>query len=49
MYLPILHLPRVESRCKLQEQLHRVIGPSRIKSFAIIKLKLCVSIQLNWY
>ena len=27
MYLPILHLPRVELRCKLQEKLHRVSGP----------------------
>ena len=25
MYLPILHLPRVELHCKLQEKLHRVI------------------------
>ena len=24
MYLPILHLPRVELRCKLQEKLHPV-------------------------
>ena len=28
MYLPILHLPRVELHCKLQEKLHRVTGPS---------------------
>ena len=27
MYLPILHLPRVELRCKLQEKLHRVTWP----------------------
>ena len=27
MYFPILHLPRVELRCKLQEKLHRVTGP----------------------
>ena len=27
MYLPILHLPKVELRCKLQEKLHRVTGP----------------------
>ena len=27
LYLPILHLPRVELRCKLQEKLHRVTGP----------------------
>ena len=27
MYLPILHLPRVELHCKLQEKLHRVSGP----------------------
>ena len=27
MYLPILHLPRVELHCKLQEKLHRVTGP----------------------
>ena len=26
-YLPILHLPRVELRCKLQELLHRVTAP----------------------
>ena len=24
LYLPILHLPRVELHCKLQEKLHRV-------------------------
>ena len=27
MYLPILHLPKVELRWKLQEKLHRVTGP----------------------
>ena len=27
MYLPILHLPRVELRCKLHEKLHRVTWP----------------------
>ena len=27
LYLPILHFPRVELRCKLQEKLHRVSGP----------------------
>ena len=27
LYLPILHLPRVELHCKLQEKLHRVTGP----------------------
>ena len=27
MYLPILHLPRVELHCKLHEKLHRVTGP----------------------
>ena len=27
MYLPILHHPKVELRCKLQEKLHRVSGP----------------------
>ena len=27
MYLPVLHLPRVELHCKLQEKLHRVTGP----------------------
>ena len=26
-YLPILHLSRVELRCKLQEKLHRVTAP----------------------
>ena len=26
MYLPILHLPKVELHCKLQEKLHRVTG-----------------------
>ena len=34
MYLPILHLPGVELRCKLIEKLHRVIGP------LLTKLKL---------
>ena len=27
MCFPILHLPRVELRCKLQVKLHRVTGP----------------------
>ena len=27
LYLPILHVPRVELHCKLQEKLHRVTGP----------------------
>ena len=27
MYLQILHLPRVELHCKLQEKLHRVTRP----------------------
>ena len=27
LHLPILHLPRVELHCKLQEKLHRVTGP----------------------
>ena len=27
MYLPILHLPKVELHCKLQEKLHCVAGP----------------------
>ena len=27
MYLPILHLPRVELRCRLQEKLHRAARP----------------------
>ena len=27
MYLPILHLPRVELHCKLREKFHRVTGP----------------------
>ena len=27
MYLPILHLVRVELHCKLHEKLHRVTGP----------------------
>ena len=27
LYLPILHLSRVELHCKLQEKLHRVTGP----------------------
>ena len=27
MYLLILHLPRVELHCKLQDKLHRVTGP----------------------
>ena len=26
LYLPILHLQRVELHCKLQEKLHRVTG-----------------------
>ena len=26
LYLPVLHLPRVELHCKLQEKLHRVTG-----------------------
>ena len=27
VYLPNLHLPGVDLRCKLQEKLHRVSGP----------------------
>ena len=27
LYLPILHLPKVELHCKLQEKLHRVTVP----------------------
>ena len=27
LYLPILHLPKVEQHCKLQEKSHRVTGP----------------------
>ena len=27
LYLPILHLARVELHCKLQEKLHRMTGP----------------------
>ena len=27
LYLPILHLPRVELHCKLQEKLHHVTRP----------------------
>ena len=34
LYLPILHLPRVEMHCKLQEKLHRVTGPS-LKTLAV--------------
>ena len=26
VYLPILHLPRVEQRCNLQQKLHRLTG-----------------------
>ena len=33
MYLPILHLPRVELLCKLQEKLHRVARPSTKKNY----------------
>ena len=29
LYLPILHLPRVELHCKLQEKLHRMTGPQQ--------------------
>ena len=28
MYLPILHLPRVELHCKLHEKFHGATGPS---------------------
>ena len=27
LYLPILHLPRVELHCELQENVHRMTGP----------------------
>ena len=27
LYLPFLHLPKVELHCKLREKLHRVAGP----------------------
>ena len=41
MYLPILHLLRVELHCKLHEKLHHVTGPlqSASNSFKIIKKK----------
>ena len=32
LYLPILHHPRVELHCKLQEKLHHVTGPLIITS-----------------
>ena len=38
LYLPILHLQRVELRCKLQERLHRVTGPLIVVDFQIIVL-----------
>ena len=38
MHLPILHLSRVELRCKLQEKLHRVTGP--LVNFNSLKIKL---------
>ena len=36
LYLPILHLPRVELHCKLQERLHRVTGPLIVVDFQTI-------------
>ena len=36
LYLPILHLPRIELHCKLQERLHRVTGPLIVVDFQII-------------
>ena len=41
MYLPILHLPRVELHCKLQEKLHRVTGPLVASKYAVVRF-LCV-------
>ena len=37
MYLPILHLPRVELHCKLQEKLHRVTGPLENIKFQFVR------------
>ena len=33
MYLPILHLPKAELHCKLQEKLHLVTGPLVLTGF----------------
>ena len=45
LYLPILHLPRVELHCKLQEKLHRVTGPldteMLIGNFDRFAVKIC--------
>ena len=38
LYLPILHLPRVELHCKLQEKFHRVTGPLMVGVFICHKL-----------
>ena len=51
MYLPILHLPRVELHCKLQEKLCRVTASIAVKSvrvcnISILKLNLVSSISV---
>ena len=38
MYFPILHLPRVELRCKLQEELHRVTGPLVVSATVLLQI-----------
>ena len=38
LYLLILHLLRVELHCKLQEKLHRVIGPLDWVNFSAIAI-----------
>ena len=35
LYLPILHLPRVELLCKLQEKLHRALASSGFTTAAL--------------
>ena len=46
LYLPILHLPRVELHCKLQEKLHRVTGP--LSKYLNLSLKILKTIQDFW-
>ena len=37
LYLPILHCPRVELHCKLQEKLHRMTGPLTAENCGSLK------------
>ena len=44
LYLPILHLPKEELHCKLQEKLHHVTGPLGIYCMVCLQVNATL-----WY